>query len=283
MTYEARLLVNYAYGTLSTAADSSETTLNSAEFSTRIPTGLSTSLYVPITLHDPDLGLHEMVWATAHAAGATMVTCVRGREGTAGRTWPMGTKWTVSLGARDATMAATSVSTLPSDPHIGMRVYLDNNKGVMERYANSWGPPSVFLRQASGLNQQIPTGVWNPIIFNAEDWDSAFGFTSSTEYTIKVAGRYQLSAAVAFDPNTVGVRGVGFRKNGTILPSSLNMANALAPAGFIQVLQSSIVEAAFAVNDKIEVIAWQNSGTYLQLPTAYSEYQTHLLIQWVEV
>lgn len=131
--YESRLPVNYAFGTLSSAAAVSDTTLSSAEFATLLPAGLSTTVYVPITVQDAATKLYEVVWATAHTAAATTATVVRGREGSTARAWASGTQWLVGPTVRDTELPVANRAALPADPHIGMRVYLQD-----EQVALTW-------------------------------------------------------------------------------------------------------------------------------------------------
>lgn len=131
MTYESRLNLNYTFGTLNAAASSSDTTLSSPDFGVLPPT-LSTASYVPITLQDPGLKVYEIVWANAHAAGASTVTVVRGKEASAARAWPAGTLWTVTPTLRDGVLPVATRSALPTDPHGGLRCYLQDEQLIVE-------------------------------------------------------------------------------------------------------------------------------------------------------
>jgi hypothetical protein len=131
VAYENRLSTNYTFGTLSQAAAIADPTLNSADFATRLPSGLSTTTYVPITLQDPSTGNYEIVWATAHTAAATSATVLRGREATTARAWASGTLWTVSPTVRDGLLPVANRAALPNDAHVGLRAELQDEQLVV--------------------------------------------------------------------------------------------------------------------------------------------------------
>jgi hypothetical protein len=131
VAYENRLSTNYTFGTLSQAAAVADPTLNSADFATRLPSGLSTTTYVPITLQDPSTGNYEVVWATGHAAAATSATVLRGRATTTARASASGTLWTVSPTVRDGLLPVANRAALPNDAHVGLRAELQDEQLVV--------------------------------------------------------------------------------------------------------------------------------------------------------
>lgn len=280
MAYEGRLVANYAFGTLSTAVSPTDTVLSSAEFGTRLPADLTTAYYVPITLHDPETGAFEIVWATAHIPAATTATCVRAREGTTGVAWPTGTKWTGAPTTRDAIMPVASRASLPASPHAGLRVYLQDEKVVLERYTASWGAPAGYMRQNAAT--LIANATWATVVCQDEEVDNASGHSAGSPryYTVKQAGRYEISGAVSFDSNAAGVRGVAFWRNGVMIPGSAVLMNALA-AGFINSVASRTIQASLSLNDNIEMVCYQSSGGTLST-SAVSEYLSHWSIKMVE-
>lgn len=152
MTYENRHTVEYAFGNLTNAAAISDTTLTSADFATQLPSGLSTTTYVPVTLQDPSTHAHEVAWVTAHTASATTATVVRGREGTSPQAWPSGTLWTVAPTLRDGVLPLASRSVLPADPHIGLKVYLEDEQLVLQYVLGSgWVSTSGMSYRATQL------------------------------------------------------------------------------------------------------------------------------------
>jgi hypothetical protein len=139
VTYENRLTLNYAFGTLTSAAALGDPTLTSTDFATGLPTlAAGTTTYIPVTLQDPTTKIYEIVWVNAHTAAATTATVLRGREGTTARAWGSGTLWTVSPTLRDGVLPVTTRSALPVDPHIGLRAEIQDEQVVVE-YALSVG------------------------------------------------------------------------------------------------------------------------------------------------
>lgn len=146
MVYEYRSTVDYFYGTLSVAAASSDTTISSAAFAA-LPTTYSTALYLPLVLHDPSLGLYELVWITGHAAASTSVTVVRGRQGTTARAWASGTQVVVAPTVRD-TLPLLTRATLPADAHVGMRAPLSDEGFTLEKTFAGWAPSAGVANPA---------------------------------------------------------------------------------------------------------------------------------------
>lgn len=137
MAYEYRYTQDFTYGTLSTAAAVSDTSLSSVDFAS-LASGFSVGNYLPMVLLNPATKTHEKVWLTGHAAGAETATVVRGRESTGAQAWPAGTQWIVSPTVRDV-LAPGGVSALPTDPHTGMRTVLLDKGEVWEKtYLQGW-------------------------------------------------------------------------------------------------------------------------------------------------
>ena len=131
MTYEFRSVLDFQYGTLTAAISVSDTTLSSAQF-TGLSSGYNTGNYFPLILLDPAARTHEKVWLVGHSASSADITVVRCRESTAAQAWPSGTQWVSGPTIRDTLLPAASTS-LPTDPHIGLRgVFLDKHE-VWER------------------------------------------------------------------------------------------------------------------------------------------------------
>jgi hypothetical protein len=162
MAYESRLTLNYCFGTLSLPAAISDTTLNSDDFAARLPVGLSTGTYVPITLQDPSTGNYEIVWATAHSAGSTTATVIRARESSSSRAWASGTLWTVSPTLRDGLLPVPNRNSLPGDAHIGLRAYLQDEMAQVQYAGTSLGWVGVSsggtpYRVSQVLSSDTPT------------------------------------------------------------------------------------------------------------------------------
>lgn len=137
MAYEFRNILDFCYGTLTAAASVADTVLQSAEFAP-FANGYSTGNYFPLVLLNPATRTHEKCWLVGHVAGSNSATFVRGRESTAAQEWPIGTQWVSGPTIRD-TLAPANSTSLPSDPHIGMRgVFLDKYETWERTYAQGW-------------------------------------------------------------------------------------------------------------------------------------------------
>lgn len=146
MTYEIRLTQNYSFGVLTQAAAISDFTFTSADFAAGLPSGLSTTTYVPMVLQDPSLKVYEIVWVNAHTAAASTATVLRGREGTSARGWPSGTLWTVAPTLRDVQLPVANRAALPADPHVGMRALIQDEQVIVEwSLSTGWATPVKTL------------------------------------------------------------------------------------------------------------------------------------------
>lgn len=270
--YENRLPANYSFGTLTGAAAISDTTLTSTDFATQLASGLSTTNYVPITLQDPSTHNFEIVWVTAHTAAASTCTVVRGREATSARAWGSGTLWATAPTLRDGALWVTTRANLPTDPHVGMRCYIQDEQVTVERtLAQGWisympnGGPKANLRQT--VTQSIPNNAFTTMTFDAEDFDNLSGHdtvTNNSRYTVPTGwgGKYILGGGACFEINATGARGCAWAKNGALIngsqmmiPSSGSLLTTLIPARSLEV--------QLAAGDYIELQVYQNSGAAL--------------------
>lgn len=283
MAYENRVPANYSFGTLSQAAQVADVTIASNDFATRLPTGLSSTTYVPITLHDPGQGIYEIVWCTGHTAGASTATVLRGRETTTSLLWPAGTLWTVAPTLRDGVLPVANRAALPTDPHVGLECLLQDEQVKIERHLASWGPPAAMLRQttAQAVNSSV---AYTPIQLQTEDYDNANGhdpITNNTRYTVRQAGRYQLAGGVTFAANATGIRAAGFLRNGSVVPTSAGLAPASA-GGYQSNVVCRTVQLLCAVNDYIELYGYHDAGVVLNTYVLGSpEYQSHLTVLFI--
>lgn len=159
MANEQRSPRDYLSGTLTVAAAISDTTIQSAAFAS-LPTNFSSTLYLPLVLHDPSAGLYEVVWCTAHSGSSTSITVVRGREGTSARAWPTGTQVMCTPTIRD-TLPAMNRASLPSDAHYGMRALVSDEGVVNARTSAGW-LPDVGVAAPAQVGPQIFNLGTNP-------------------------------------------------------------------------------------------------------------------------
>lgn len=156
MTYEVRDKVDYFFGTLSSPASISATTLSAAAFSS-LPTGVygagTPGIYLPLVIHDPAQGLDEIVWVTGHTSSpATDVTVVRGREGTTARAWNAGTQVTCAPTKRDV-LATYASGSLPSDAHTGMQIMTTDFKQALEKTPAAGWQATVGLARSQEVGR----------------------------------------------------------------------------------------------------------------------------------
>jgi hypothetical protein len=98
---ERRQRSNYVVGTLDVAlgGTAGDTTLTGSALA-RLPVVDALS-YAPLTIVDPVAGTHEVVYVTAHTAGAGTATVVRAMEGSTLRAWPLSSTFVVAPTAAD--------------------------------------------------------------------------------------------------------------------------------------------------------------------------------------
>ncbi|MGW5720771.1 hypothetical protein ACWEVP_31680 [Amycolatopsis sp. NPDC003865] len=129
---------------------------------TALPSGLSTTMYLPITLQDPANKLYEIVWVTAHAAGSNTITVVRGKEGTAARAWPASTLWTCAPTLRDGVLSVANAAALPTDAHIGLRVCQQDTQQMLEWTTGGWAlelGKGILGVTKRNITDAIPSGT----------------------------------------------------------------------------------------------------------------------------
>lgn len=110
MANERRRRHAFFSGTVSdNPLSSGATTLNSPGLAA-FPT-VTSNEYVAIVF-DPQGPTPEIAWMTAHNFGQTTGTIVRGREGTTGRAWNSGTRWTHTATTWDFDYLKTPMSRM---------------------------------------------------------------------------------------------------------------------------------------------------------------------------
>jgi hypothetical protein len=219
LTYESRLPVNYAFGVLTSAAAISDTTLTSTDFATRLPSGLSTTTYVPITLQDPSTGLFEIVWANAHTAAATTCTVLRGREGTSARAWGSGTLWVVAPTLRDGVLPVANAAALPADPHVGLRAFLQDTQTRVEYVLNvGWLAQSGMAYRANTLlGADTPSVTMSGIPSTLKKLQIVWSARSTQAVAID-----ELRMRINNDGGTNYFSTISIEQNATITPSNNN-------------------------------------------------------------
>lgn len=134
--------------------------------------------------------------------------------------------------------------------------------------ANFWAnPPQCQAYDTTGPT--LTTGVALTVPLGGEAYDVVQSgdtpmhdnATNNSRITIRTAGKYQIEGYVCFAANSTGVRRVEIVKNGTV---SLRSNSSPAVAGISTTIQADVT-AALAINDYIEIQAYQTSGGNLAL------------------
>jgi hypothetical protein len=118
---------------------------------------------------------------------------------------------------------------------------------------------AIWARAYHSTTQSIPNNTTTALSFNTDRYDTDTihdPVTNNSRLTCKTAGVYSIVANVGFASNATGARNVNILLNGTAVIASI-----LSPAinGLVTRLIVS-TQYPLAVNDYVEVFAFQNSG-----------------------
>lgn len=131
------------------------------------------------------------------------------------------------------------------------------NTHLRDNLSFLYTPPTCQVSDASFSHNS--SGNWLSVDYATENWDTDTihdNATNNTRLTAKTAGRYQVFAFGQWDTNTTGDRFLRIRKNGATV-NLLEERVTPTANGNPHILAG---ELALAVNDYIELQAWQNSG-----------------------
>jgi len=146
----------------------------------------------------------------------------------------------------------------------GSKLDYDNwGKPITDAVNNLWllANPPIF-RVYQTVSQNIPTGGWTSMDFQAEEFDTDNGHDNTTNpsrFTVVTPGLWSFSGKVAWDSNTTDRRQTRWRKNGSTVV--IGSENSVAPASTLTIQQAATVEVRMAVGDYIELQAGHGSGT----------------------
>lgn len=154
-------------------------------------------------------------------------------------------------------------------PNAGFVIWRTDKKAFEIFNGSSWDlagavqPIRAQLRQTAA--HSLANAVYTSIQFQNEDSDTANGHdtvTNNTRYTAQVAGTYEFDGAVVFASSTAGQRAVRWRKNGatTALDASQTSCNPVTDPAAVTTLAARGIQIALAVNDYVELQAYQNTG-----------------------
>jgi hypothetical protein len=139
------------------------------------------------------------------------------------------------------------------------------NTHVRDNEAALRTTPYCLARTATGAS--LTNNVAAVAALDLEDYDNDVmhdTVTNNSRVTIKHAGAYYIFAEVAYTGNATGVRRADIQLNGA--STSIAFAQQAAAASTTTVGCAGF--ATFAVNDYIEVFAFQNSGGALTFTAA---------------
>jgi hypothetical protein len=153
------------------------------------------------------------------------------------------------------------------------QVWIDNNganplsaarMGVLEEGILDVSQ-SPAVRVFHNANQTLTTSVAAALNFNSERFDQAAGasaaqhdtVTNNTRLTCLYAGIYQITGTVLFAANATGFRQVAIRLNGA---TEIANQRGLNIGGGDLVYLNLTCLYSLAVNDYVELMAFQNSG-----------------------
>ena len=123
------------------------------------------------------------------------------------------------------------------------------------------------VRAYNSVAISIPTASETIVPFDSERYDSdAIHDTavSTGRLTCKTAGLYRITGRLRFAANTTGIRYAYLRLNGATIIDF----DARVPLSGLQTYLLVSTEYQLAVNDYVELIAYQNSGAALNLEAA---------------
>ena len=141
MANEIRVRANFVAGQLSSAMLTGDTTIQGAGLAD-LP-AIGASEFAPIAIFRTDnagrVTQKEIVWVTAHTAGATTATATRGREGTTAQAWNVGDRFSHTDTALDNTIVCTE-ATKPATPFEGLACYCRDSKVTYIWNGAQWDP-----------------------------------------------------------------------------------------------------------------------------------------------
>jgi hypothetical protein len=225
-TQYQRLPLDYVFGTLAAAAAVSDTTISSAAFANlgTTYTNGTTVLYTPIVLHNPALGLREVVWVVGHTAASQTVTVLRGQEGTTAQAWPSGTQVLCAPTAARDGLGLNASTALPANAHLGYRNAENDNGLTVEQTSLAGWQASVGVCLPTDAG---PTDINGITIPAGATIIERVGLLSGV--TVSASGQVVATFRTPFPNGAIGAFAINTataRFNGVITLDSLSSAAA---------------------------------------------------------
>ncbi len=187
----------------------------------------------------------------------------------------------LSVKPSGSTTAITKVRYLRSYvPRVGDTVLLQVNKSdLLVLGALAAANKTLAPTASRSTNQTITTSTQTKISFDAvdsDDWNCWDLSPNPTRLTVPIAGRYLITATASFEAAAAGHRAINILKNNT---TEIARSDFL-PVGNSIDTHSTVVTPSetLAAGDYIELRAWQNSGSDLDILGAGDHFPTLSLI-----
>lgn len=122
-------------------------------------------------------------------------------------------------------------------------------------------PQVECARVYHSVDQSIPNNAWTALNFDSESFDTDTihdTVTNNTRLTCKTAGKYLIIGQSRFNGNATGGRGLAIYRNGASIASVFGDAE-----GGNTWVKNVAAIYDLAVNDYVELTAFQNSGAPL--------------------
>jgi len=127
---------------------------------------------------------------------------------------------------------------------------------------------AIHARAFHNANQSIVTATQTAVALNSERFDTDTihdNVTNNSRLTCKTAGSYLIAGTLSYANNTTGRRQCAIRLNGTTFIAGITVT---AATGASETLLTCSTLYNLAVNDYVELMAFQDSGAGLNVTTA---------------
>ncbi|MBA7552776.1 hypothetical protein ES705_45352 [subsurface metagenome] len=144
----------------------------------------------------------------------------------------------------------------------------DDQEAASKKYHDDNLPPGGYTAGARVYNnvlQAIPDITWTALSLNSERYDTDAIHdlvTNNSRLTCRTAGVYSIAGHISFFSGPVGLRGIAIRLNGATYIGIKR--SPISAAVSVQLSIASIY--LFAIDDWIELMAYQASGGALNVP-----------------
>lgn len=165
-------------------------------------------------------------------------------------------------------------------PRIGDTVLLQVNKSDLLVLGALTSAGKTLAPTASrSTNQTITTSTQTKISFDAvdsDDWNCWDLSPNPTRLTVPIAGRYLITATASFAAASAGHRAINILKNNT---TEIARSDFLPVSNSIDTHSTVVTPSeTLAAGDYIELRAWHNKGTDLDIVAAGDHFPTLSLI-----